>query len=523
MPTISDSNIPENLRPVTSCLLWRVHEFQQNPVDLEDFALMSDNDSTRNFASSLNIKTKSSAELKQLVDTITKSADRRAVNGLLELDFPHGANGKIFERADVIAAKEAPANGHVAAPMQEKPRVNQNIGDLRETFESQKNVTHPREPLNHPQLFGPPSSPKLGLASHAHTEKPFAQAPIGTGRLRGSGELLPSANEREPSAQKASLLDSLMQGSSPDVPDETASIANGRPKSISPIGERKKVEEESDIDSDEEVIVFNPRARRASGRPKTPAGPSKSRPATSHGDTASNEGLKPPRSPIFSTLKPQSPVFTPGQAYVLTTSVAQEQHARPFPPPPLQPARSLHPQPPTKPAQGRGANSSPPAIASPGRSPQPRSATPRRPRADLQPQQQQQRHPSHDHMQHQSRMIIQRQREAIERSVHKTASKPPPRQVQMEPTVNPTVIDPDAFDRSYIVQPPVASPATPNGKPSTATRGARRRSPKGKESPKKPTVKPAEKPPATEADVDFVLKSGQPRGSMRGKGKLWIP
>ena len=120
--------------------------------------------------------------------------------------------------------------------------------------------------------------------------------------------------------------------------------------------------------------------------------------------------------------------------------------------------------------------------------------------------------PTSDDRRQPSEIIIQRQREAIHRQTS-AVPKPPPRRVQKEPTDNPTIIDPDAFDRSYVVQ-PVSQPSDRGGK--------RRSGPKHKRGSSKGNAQQASAA-NPEPDEDFVLKSGAPRGSMRGKGKLFVP
>ena len=84
-----------------------------------------------------------------------------------------------------------------------------------------------------------------------------------------------------------------------------------------------------------------------------------------------------------------------------------------------------------------------------------------------------------------------------------------PRQPNKPQTISyPTIIDPDDFDRSPIIQLPRIH--TPNGNSHNHHRMPG--------SPKRGGVSKS-----TEPEVDFVLKSGAPRGSTRGRGKLWVP
>lgn len=75
----------------------------------------------------------------------------------------------------------------------------------------------------------------------------------------------------------------------------------------------------------------------------------------------------------------------------------------------------------------------------------------------------------------------------------------------------PALIDPDAFGRSFARK--------PSGVALNAGRALAARSPRGspRHSPHRSIATPEP------ADVDFVLKSGSPRGAARGRGKLWVP
>ena len=271
---------------------------------------------------------------------------------------------------------------------------------------------------------------------------------------------------------------------------------------------------ESDLDSDEEIIVFTPRARRTSAksRPTTSSGQqikraqdtAPGRPMTSNGQATSDATQLKPKLASVSTLKPQSPSFTPGRLYI----------------------SSAHEQAPTQITHNIVVPASPPKkVQQPHKPQQTRpQAPPRQPRANGLT-----KRPTPDQVQaqRQSELILQRQRDAIERQT-RTTTKPPPRKVQMEPTSNPTVIDPDAFDRSYVVQTPsnpqsnLSNSATAKPRPAPRRRTSPKREGKADSARRESPTKHASKP-ATEADVDFVLKSGAPRGSARGKGKLWIP
>ena len=77
---------------------------------------------------------------------------------------------------------------------------------------------------------------------------------------------------------------------------------------------------------------------------------------------------------------------------------------------------------------------------------------------------------------------------------------------QSKPMVVPNLIDPDDFGRSHYVNPNV-QPNTPKGAYSRTPRGTMRGFP---DVPQEP-------------EPDYVLKSGAPRASTRGRGRLWVP
>lgn len=86
-----------------------------------------------------------------------------------------------------------------------------------------------------------------------------------------------------------------------------------------------------------------------------------------------------------------------------------------------------------------------------------------------------------------------------------------PKQYEAPSKGGPALIDPDAFGRTFARK--------PSGVALNAGRTLAARSPRAspRHSPQRSIATPEP------ADVDFVLKSGSPRGAARGKGKLWVP
>lgn len=93
-----------------------------------------------------------------------------------------------------------------------------------------------------------------------------------------------------------------------------------------------------------------------------------------------------------------------------------------------------------------------------------------------------------------------------------TNSRPPTRgnHVHASPQAKAPLIDPDAFGRSDAIGPPHVA----NSRTQAQNWQYPRYSPRGN---------PRHVSRTNEPEVDFVLKSGSPRGTSRGQGKLWVP
>lgn len=93
-----------------------------------------------------------------------------------------------------------------------------------------------------------------------------------------------------------------------------------------------------------------------------------------------------------------------------------------------------------------------------------------------------------------------------------TNSRPPTRgnHAHASPQAKAPLIDPDAFGRSDAIGPPYVA----NSRTQAHNWQYPRYSPRGN---------PRRVSRTNEQEVDFVLKSGSPRGTSRGQGKLWVP
>lgn len=519
-PFPSEESVPSQLRPFFSYILWRNHEATNGAGKATKCAVLTDTPQIREVAASLSIPVVEWAQLQKFLKERVCQHDERAVRGQVESDFDLSGlkenDNKIAKPDSVDEVQEQethleekttvcdPSAARVAAPAGVDGNLHESVASVQEDVSL---IAHEANQMNASE---PPSVDgnerewnvlSIESSISAHT---------------------PAAELNHPALPSNDLRDTVLNDVRLSTP---LSAEKAEPVGVSPT---KPTDEESELDSDEEIIVFNPRSKRVSGaRPRTPGGPVEtvnSRPATRNGPRFDGSASpKPPRSPLKSTLKPQSPIFTPGQLYA-PVGVA-----------PVLAEHIQYPQ--THAAPARGAQKSPPK--SPSRSPliQPASTTPNHQKSAGPGHVKAKQSQSDEARRQQSELIIQRQREAIQRQV-KATTKPAPRKIQMEPTDNPTVIDPDDFDRSFVVQPAVhnSSPQQTHHAHTTQQRqthsdragskrrsgaaaGAARQRPASRGNPSHAHVNGQK----GELEDDFVLKSGAPRGATRGKGKLFVP
>ncbi|MCJ1379926.1 hypothetical protein MMC17_003029 [Xylographa soralifera] len=484
VPIIGSSEVSQATKPFLSCMLWRLHEFENNPLMPETFVLLSNNNDTRIMAQKLGIPTKDTYEITQAMKREQARKDNRATVGELERDFPQkrwAENGLENDCRHQHAEASAPSPGFdfgVEAILQQ----DKEIEELKKTISNEKviktapeivatsdNLTSNEEPIAAEETVissMPEPLPTPEIITAAPFDSSIDELKLETKEpLTSDGaELKEALSSQEKEAVPAELNEHIEAVELPPTISE------------SPRHEKKGVldiTEESD--DDEEVVVFMPKSKRFSGVPKPSAEPSRPKTADAINGTSKIHTLPNPlKAHVTTQLKPQSPVFVPKSEQRLVDTYSQPPKdvtvnakipapipIQKLPQPPIQPPKRVH---------------KPQNIRSEGLA---------------------QRH---------SREIIERQREVINRQVQAPA-KPIPRKIQMQPTSSPTVIDPDAFDRSYVVQSPsIVTNGTNGNHRAQGGRGSPRRAPK-----------------TPEPEVDFVLKSGSPRGSTRGRGKLWVP
>lgn len=554
IPTVSSKGLPPESKPLFSSILWSLYESEKNPLKPEKFVLLAGSSESLSLAEKLEIPVTMITSLRTYLLDIRLKLERRLQFGQLEATFP--------EALTKMGATNRACTLHNGMPTKNGDKSLNPIEQAIPAAEVQKDGTISKEEQS---LLSSPPGPK---AERKASEEDTAggMPPVKESTLA----MVTNPFEDEPKASISEVRNLLESGTvqlSQSSTSESSKATDPSPQLLAqpfrPSTAQKPNVDESDLDSDEEIIVFNPRARKTSGkksreaprsRPATANGPapkilksSPKEPSARSGTSAENkingglDTLGPSQSDgeissvieaevqatigklkpkIESTLKAESPVFTPGKPFIQTLQ---------------QPVAELKPE-----ASAESNRDSPPK--SPSLLNNARNVPPRHPRAAMQ-----QRHPSQERVrlqresqQRESEKMIQRQRDAIQRRVkvvekpsrkaaeksaeaepaaEKIAEKPPPRQIQLEPTNNPTVIDPDAFDRSYVVQPPASGSTTKSSVEKRRSRGhehRRREAKRSQGSPKRNSKTP-------EPEVDYVLKSGAPRGSLRGKGKLWEP
>ena len=513
VPKISAAEAPKNSKELLSCALWRLHEYGNNPIAPETFALLTNKPEVKAAAEKLNVPTTTTTSVRGKLADIAMKDDRRETEGLVHIEFPVPSTGNSVAHdgnKDQEATDDSDnlvINGDKILSA-EDVLDDEELEELNEALAANVSTTKPEiasilSTVDHAILDAPTHPEEESKPLSLNGISPQQQSNEAT--LNDEGAQQDDVKKQDKLAEATTaraISKSPNRSATPSSRIEAEAMANGAP------------DDESELDSDEEIIVFNPKARLASAAAKR-SDTQRSRPSTANGSVS----LKPteprsqvsvpvtgeqpsppgsstlkPKSPVGSALKAQSPVFTPGQLYVPSQSPVAAKASPPV----------LQQQP------NGNRRKSPPRVT------QDRpTSTSRQPRAPVLPRPQSQDQNAEVRRQTE---IIQRQRQAIQRQAQ-AAAKPPPRQVRMEPTENPTIIDPDAFDRSYVVQPVSNPPNTSTASKRRSGGGGRRRSPRNSPpnaSPKRPVSR-------AEPDVDFVLKSGAPRGSMRGKGKLWVP
>ena len=510
-PTLSASGLTGNNKSLLSCILWRVYEAEKNPLKPVKYQLLVNDQHVKDMAHEFGLIAVTMDSLMTERARALQSNDVRNVKGQLEQVFP-----EILELSRAfVSGNDIDSNSGdfgFLDPKQSNGELDHHTDhtDLAELKEAEGNMANLSSGIELDRAIPKDETSKSEDDFESKIYSPSTVSAT-TGQIYN---ILQNIGQAAPSATSPGKVDS---------PDKEI---------------KQEAQFDSDLESDEEIIVFNPRNRRGSGPMSSRSRPGSSGsfvtkiykagiatssslvfPATptsvdgqtavqdvggettipdspmqpfNHSNLVTPASTLPIKSPVESKLKAESPVFTPGKL-ILPSPTGPSASA----------VSTLHSNP-DSPLPPTG----------------PRNTGPRHQRGGIVP-----KSDNHEFVRMQkesSHRMIQRQREAIQRqskaadgnSIAQSPSSP--RLIQMEPTDNPTVIDPDAFDRTYIVQPPTTATNVIQRGAVQRRRGRGHHRGLGKDRSK-------QNGQATESSVDSTPGPDSPRVSTRGKGRLWIP
>ena len=401
VPQIPLREVPVEVRPALSYVLWRLHESHKGRADASSLIVLSDDLKTQSAGQKLDIVVKRIEEIRNAVAAQVTEIDRNAF-GDLERDFgPTRADRQTLQNRDLIVEETSKQIFDVKG--EEKSDKKENILEERsannldtsangfipqEVEHDIKSGTLPRQSYptaidiaedNMPEERSKLIEPADPVSNEFVSEK-ISNITTWIKNLAPKLSSSPEPNSNSQRRTDGSKKDKVVS-LQPVVLQQAAKFSTPSPRT-SNASPAPAPPVEGPEDSDEEVVVFNPKAKRLSAHHKP---------------------------------QPQSP----------------QQNIAPLA------------------AQSPKSNGS------------------------------------------------QSPKQNAQRSLRKAAPK--------APTVTPAIIDPDAFGRSFATNPKAN---VHNNHPNS------RYSPRG--SPRRATRTP-------EPELDYVLKSGNTRASVRGKGKLWVP
>lgn len=513
-PKVPPKEVPEALRPLLSYTLWRIYENVVTWSDTNPTVLLSSDPKTSAMAYKLNIIVKQIGQLRQVIADKKINETDHSISGNLERDFGFPVSrtspleiekihedledlvseAKADNELDALVVSDKQLNGgHGALEQTEDALVNggQN-GNLAVDQNEQKNVhevaveasVNPNYNILE-EFKGVPDKSEstipedeLGVdlvtkATEIDAKENLVSGPAAeadpnlviklSDKSEGTSNKIDLATHsvRVPLEKHRSLL--YTEAAQPDLSSRASTIngssstSRGSSRESSSLPTQVTQEPE---DSDEEVVVFNPRARRFSTQhkisPKPAPNVSKSPrtavvkiPATAASTATVTAPATPPATPPET-----SPAIAPAIVPAIVSTAA----------PVIAPAIA-------------------PAIA-PTTATSPKLASVN----EISPKLSSVRINSYRHASAKTNAA---------KSNHGKNLRPQP------PAVPAAVIDPDFFGRSSVVN---VRPSIQNGNSRNSPRGSPRRGPR-----------------IPDPDVDYVLTSGATREAARGRGKLWIP
>ena len=580
VPTVSTIGVPVSIKSLLSCVLWRLHEYENNPLMPEVFVLLSNNPETSTTAQRLGIPIKGTNALYQMLEIRRNTQDDRDTVGQLEKEFAvkrrerpttetrgrsPKSDGEILVsnlNTDIAMGNEGAMMGPNEEPNKKTVQDNKtNVVDEEQTslakeFGGDKNDANRSEKQQEDESYV-----KLnGGVRHENGDNTKVEPDLDHNSSPCILHDGPSIvlEDQQVSLEPATngILHNMANGDKEIMEGDKDPIKPANGQVVGNLGSTAETSENSeDSDDDDEVVVFDPKSRRSSGIPKAPTEPAKPVATPISYLKALESGL--PKKPVES-LKPAAipNLPQPSRPDLLKSKTHSETLVEvPSGKPPASSGISAARNP--TPAQARHIKRHPDHVQYPPvvQNPipvQPPVQTPtqvpsqiqRRPTPVSQPQAENQNEdtslpPVEKAIQNQglintsnedltpvkpaAKIVVQSQSQhayqpkgqhpsqrSTRNGVHRfdQVAGGARRQVHKQSISQPTVIDPDAFDRSYIIRP---RPSTPNG-----IANGNHRVPS-------PRMSPRRAAGTSEPDVDFVLKSGAPRAATRGRGKLWVP
>ncbi|KAI4170198.1 MAG: hypothetical protein LQ348_007149 [Seirophora lacunosa] len=603
-------DIPKDIRPLLSCLLWRIHEKGATLWDTNRTFLLCDNEKINATAKKLGIRTKSFKELGNTCDTQGVTEDRRVTFGNLEEHFnlpevpmamPSHDEANESKVEPLSPAKDQPNEDQVDAhvpsqktksPLQsssseevigsaisvENPHSERHKASLdrpleQEALKQSANGPQPTMNESHEHQAALPSEDRqnemlssnmIGVPGHVRNEEladndgvvgqlfstlaidkehSIAEWVKGLMDAGCNGEL--SGRDTPVSGHSGIMEATAPQSESAKVfkPMSYSQAVAGEAKDVvkkqpliepkerspsprtSPARETSPPKPEDPLDSEEEILVFNPKAKRLSAQKAQQAQQTLLAQQAQQAQRAQQSQQSPQSPQVQQSQRPQTPKSSPRHGHARNGSGARaharggsQRQPRSGPPPVIDPN-----------SFGRGLATNPqPALA--------RTFSP---------------YGAHGR--------VTSDRRGNHRSPHsRTAAQNVPPKVngvtvpngsvhlamQSAADQSPAVSGPAKAESAPAVQAPVTTTTPTLLKPSLMTNG----SPAGPllsssnpvvngfqvqpntnlpyrgEKPRySPRGSPRRMPVLPDPEVGYVLRSGQPREATRGKGKLWVP
>ena len=506
--------MPESIKPLLSCALWRLYEYEDDPLGPEVLVLLCDDPGTSEEARKLTIPTKRILDIRQTVQKHDSIKNAQNATSDLERDFPATVINQLA-MTNGTARLIAPVDDHDEIdPFDMEVKIDVD-GECRDSTHADASVEkvkqdssgavrgdlqHEASQLeNHSdvnikekrvgadlEINGNTKQPKSsvhGLTEASKQRRDASSESLNTVVAMSTNEI--AADNLHANAEPEPAVTELVTTSKPEpeeaheehLPEEPITTTTIIPPGSS--NETPNIDvadqDKDDSDSDDEVVLFNPKAKRLSGLRNVAANMRKPGTITTLA-THSHARVGGDTQPANHS---NSPILVMPETQVI------EKAPRPAPEQPVgRTPGVLHRQ-----TKLNSQNSSPTRF----------DVKPAKTNENQAPDSMYNSAPEHLNGETDGAF----NRPASQQLYNHPQASKHQRRKSKKVMAPPAIIDPDAFDR-FSIPAPHANIKNDN----------HRLSPRG--SPRRAARTP-------EPEIDFVLKSGSPRGSARGRGKLWIP